>query len=58
MASGFLVLCRYFGRMDGKLVQLHDARYYHEFGTEIVLRDFETRKATTVELQRVCLVRQ
>ncbi|OQR82388.1 hypothetical protein ACHHYP_16141 [Achlya hypogyna] len=52
MNFGFLVLCRYYARLDNKFVKLHDARYYHEFGTALVLRDFETREALPHELQK------
>ncbi|ETW10506.1 hypothetical protein, variant 1 [Aphanomyces invadans] len=54
MPFGFLVLCRYFARMDDKMIKLRDSRYYHEFGTDVVLRDFEIRESTTTALHHLC----
>ncbi|EQC28073.1 hypothetical protein SDRG_14166 [Saprolegnia diclina VS20] len=51
MPFGFLILCRFFARVDNKCVKLHDARYYHSFDTTYVLRDYETRHAEHSELQ-------
>ncbi|KAF0696131.1 Aste57867_13107 [Aphanomyces stellatus] len=55
MPFGFLLLCRYFARMDDKIVKLRDSRYYHEFGSNVVLRDFELREATTKDLHQFYL---
>ncbi|TMW63428.1 hypothetical protein Poli38472_002369 [Pythium oligandrum] len=52
MDFGFLVLCRYYCRIDGKTVRLVDTRYYHEFGQDFVWRDQEHREATIAELRQ------
>ncbi|ETV83071.1 hypothetical protein, variant [Aphanomyces astaci] len=58
MPFGFLVLCRYFARLDEKEIKLQDARYYHEFGSSIVLGDFEARAMSAADLRRVYFANQ
>ena len=41
MESYFLILQRYYCRRDGRDVCLYDTRFYHEFGTSFIIRDFE-----------------
>lgn len=52
MDFGFLVLCRYYCRLDGKELTLTDTRYYHEFGQAFMWRDTETRHATLHDLRQ------
>ncbi|KAI8846142.1 TIP41-like family-domain-containing protein [Chytridium lagenaria] len=44
MPSCFLVLLRYFLRIDDVLFRIHDTRVYHEFGTTSFLREFSKRE--------------
>jgi type 2A phosphatase activator TIP41 len=43
MPSTFLVLLRFFLRVDGVIVKILDTRLYHQFGTSILIRDFKER---------------
>ncbi|KAG6613598.1 TIP41-like protein [Phytophthora cinnamomi] len=57
MEFGFLLLCRYYCRIDEKTVKLQDTRYYHEFGADFVWRDRELREATTSEVKQILSAR-
>ncbi|DAZ93117.1 TPA: hypothetical protein N0F65_012823, partial [Lagenidium giganteum] len=54
MEFGFLILCRYYCRVDTKNVRLVDTRYYHEFGDDVMFRDHEIREANMALLRQVC----
>ena len=53
MASGFLVLQRFFLRVDGVLVRINDTRLYHAAQTDYLLREYSSREAKLKDL-RVC----
>lgn len=44
MPSSFLILQRYFLRVDNVLIKLIDTRLFHEFGTDFVIREFKVRE--------------
>ncbi|KAF8927645.1 TIP41-like family-domain-containing protein [Dissophora ornata] len=44
MPSCFLILLRFFLRVDDVLFRVHDTRIYHRFGTNIVIRECSTRE--------------
>ncbi|OWZ18709.1 TIP41-like protein [Phytophthora megakarya] len=53
MEFGFLLLCRYYCRIDDKgTLRLQDTRYYHEFGTDFVWRDHELRESTISDIKQ------
>jgi type 2A phosphatase activator TIP41 len=43
MPTAFLVLSRFFLRVDGVIVKILDTRVYHQFGTSILIREFKER---------------
>ncbi|KAI8925360.1 TIP41-like family-domain-containing protein [Entophlyctis helioformis] len=45
MPSCFLVLQRFFLRVDGVMFRVIDTRYYHEFGSDVLIREFHSREA-------------
>ncbi|KAI9017141.1 TIP41-like family-domain-containing protein [Gaertneriomyces semiglobifer] len=45
MPSCFLVLLRFFLRVDQVLFRIHDTRLYHQFGTSKLVREFTNREA-------------
>ena len=51
MPSCFLVLLRHALRVDGVLVRHHDTRYFHKFGTPLVLRDRRLAEAPLAPLR-------
>jgi len=44
MPSCFLVLLRFWLRVDGVLIRLRDTRVFHEFDTDYVLREYQARE--------------
>ena len=50
MPSGFFVLQRFFLRVDGSLVRLHDTRLYHGAGTDYALREYSIKERKISEL--------
>lgn len=51
MPDFFFILARFFLRVDGVLVRIFDTRYFHRFGTSVVVRETVTREgnlATTL----------
>jgi hypothetical protein len=44
MPSCFLVLLRFWLRVDGVLIRLRDTRLFHEFDTDYVLREYQARE--------------
>ena len=53
MTSGFLVLQRFFLRVDGVLVRINDTRFYHAAQTDHLLREYTSKEAKIKDL-RVC----
>lgn len=53
MASGFLVLQRFFLRVDGVMVRINDTRLYHAAQTDYLLREYTSKEAKIKDL-RVC----
>lgn len=51
MASGFFILLRYFLRVDGVLVRLNDTRFYHQAGSDHVLREYSSKESKVSELR-------
>ncbi|KAL3668109.1 hypothetical protein V7S43_006973 [Phytophthora oleae] len=59
MEFGFLLLCRYYCRIDDKqTLKMLDTRYYHEFGDAFVWRDNELRESTIADIKRVLNARR
>jgi len=50
MPSSFFVLLRYFLRVDGVMVRVNDTRYFHDFATNYVLREFTNRECGIQQL--------
>ncbi|KAJ3107836.1 hypothetical protein HDU97_003184 [Phlyctochytrium planicorne] len=44
MPSCFLILLRYFLRVDDVLFRMNDTRVYHEFGTQHVIREYTSKE--------------
>lgn len=53
MPSCFLVLQRFFLRVDDVLFRINDTRIYHEFGKEYVVREYSSREAHYNEIKQV-----
>ncbi|XP_067006156.1 TIP41-like protein isoform X2 [Anabrus simplex] len=51
MPSSFFILLRYFLRVDNVMVRLNDTRFYHEFETDFVLREYTSREAKVKDLK-------
>jgi hypothetical protein len=45
MPNSFFILLRYFLRIDGVMLRLNDTRYYHEFDTDFILREYTSKEA-------------
>ncbi|KAJ2083288.1 Tap42 interacting protein [Coemansia sp. RSA 988] len=52
MPSGFFILQRFFLRVDGVLFRIFDTRIYHQFGTNLLIREFSTREMSVEDVQR------
>jgi type 2A phosphatase activator TIP41 len=50
MQGCFFVLARFFLRIDGVLLRIHDTRYYHAFNTDVIVRERSTREAEFTQL--------
>ncbi|KAF5302934.1 hypothetical protein FQA39_LY02114 [Lamprigera yunnana] len=50
MPSSYFVLLRYFLRVDGVLVRINDTRYFHDFSTNYVLREYTSKESSVKEL--------
>jgi type 2A phosphatase activator TIP41 len=50
MDDCFFVLLRSYVRIDNVLVRILDTRLYHEFGSNILIRDFTHKEASYDEL--------
>jgi len=53
MPSCFLVLLRFWLRIDHVLFNIIDTRLYHQFGTPFVLREHQTREAKYQSVSRM-----
>ena len=51
MKDCFFLLMRSYTRIDLETVRILDTRVYHEFGTDIIIRDFMHKEASYKELQ-------
>lgn len=45
MPSCFFILARFFLRVDGVIIKVHDTRFFHKFGDNVVVRERQTRQA-------------
>merc|ERR1712228_585820 len=52
MPKCFLILLRFWLRVDNVIVRIRDTRLYHEFGHNHVLKHYEEREAKWEDLQR------
>jgi len=50
MPASFFILLRYFLRIDNVMLRMNDTRYYHEFDTDFILREYTSREAKTQDL--------
>jgi len=53
MPSGFFILLRFFLRVDGVLIKLHDTRIYFEVGNPYFLRQYQTREQSFDKLEHL-----
>lgn len=53
MPTSFFLLLRFFLRVDGVLIRIHDTRLYHEAGSDFMLREFSARESKISELKHV-----
>lgn len=44
MPSSFFILLRYFLRVDNVMVRVNDTRYFHDFSTNFVLREYTNKE--------------
>eukprot|EP00483_Globobulimina_turgida_P012968 UN12992 len=52
MDDGFLVLLRYWLRVDNVIIRINDTRVFHEFGKDFVLRHYQEREAKWAGLRK------
>lgn len=50
MPSSYFVLLRYFLRVDNVLVRINDTRFFHDFNTNYVLREYSNRESSVKDL--------
>ncbi|KAM9765094.1 TIP41-like protein [Menidia menidia] len=50
MPASFFLLLRFFLRVDGVLVRVHDTRLFHQAGADHMLREFSTRESSVAAL--------
>lgn len=54
MPSFLFILARFFLRIDGVLIRIYDTRYFHRFGSEVVIRETVAKEANlAIALQDV-----
>jgi len=53
MPSGFFILLRFFLRVDGVLIKLHDTRIYFEVGNPYFLRQYQIREQSFDKLEHL-----
>lgn len=51
MKDCFFVLMRSYTRVDLELVRILDTRIFHQFGTDLIIRDFMHKESTYKQLQ-------
>lgn len=51
MPSSFFILLRYFLRVDNVMVRVNDTRYFHDFQTDYVLREFTNKECGIKEIK-------
>ncbi|KAJ1341230.1 hypothetical protein BSLG_004165 [Batrachochytrium salamandrivorans] len=56
MKSCFLVLQRFFMRVDGVMFRINDTRLYHEFGTDRLIREYSSREAPYDMVKQACII--
>ncbi|KAK9870271.1 hypothetical protein WA026_006359 [Henosepilachna vigintioctopunctata] len=44
MPSCFFILLRFFLRVDNVMIRVNDTRYYHDFSTDYILREFSNKE--------------
>lgn len=50
MPNFLFILARFFLRIDGVLVRVHDTRYYHRYDTDVLIRQCTRQQASYAEL--------
>ena len=50
MPTGYFILMRFFLRVDGSLVKLHETRLYHAAGTDYAIREYVIKEKKISEL--------
>lgn len=50
MPSYFFVLVRFYMRVDDVIVRINDSRYFHEAGSDYILREFTSRESQISQL--------
>ncbi|XP_035796348.1 TIP41-like protein [Anopheles albimanus] len=53
MPSGFYILQRFFLRVDGVLIRVHETRFHYEKGNDYLLKEFTHREARVEQLKQV-----
>lgn len=53
MPSCFLILQRFFLRVDDVLFRINDTRVYHEFGTPYVVREYTSKEQNYNSIKKV-----
>lgn len=51
MPSSFFILLRYFLRVDGVMVRINDTRYFHDFTTNYILREYTNKECGVDQLK-------
>lgn len=51
MPSSFFILLRYFLRVDNVMVRINDTRYFHDFQSDYVLREFTNKECGIKEIK-------
>lgn len=54
MASGYFILLRFYLRVDGVLVRVHDTRIYCDYTKNYLLREYSVRECPYNQI-KVCL---
>lgn len=52
MPKCFLILCRYWLRVDNVIIRINDTRIYHEFGKDHILRHYQEQETKWNELTK------
>ena len=52
MPKCFLILCRYWLRVDNVIIRINDTRIYHEFGKDHILRHYQEKESKWNELTK------